>query len=283
MVEPKCFGKYVLLSQMDAKIVAKTPLRVGKGRELEISASDLPIIKNAEDAPILPGSSLKGFFRANAERILINMFESKPEKAAQIIRKIFGSSEQKENASGIFFNDLKATSYKIENRKHISISPETGGVTNLFEVECVMDGAVFEGSLATTRNLSPSYIGILQPVLELSALGVSRLGGFKSRGYGLVDVTINKLTIVIPGKPIGKVRQGIDIQPTIGTNKPTHIEVKEGNNVKLSEIDEVSFTSRVEEAPSYLGTKLIVDNPTEVSKLLSSLANQLQKFLSQGD
>jgi len=264
---------------MDAKIVAKTPLRVGKGKEMEVAESDLPIIKNSEEIPMIPGSTLKGFFRANAERILMNIV---PKQAELMTRRIFGSKEKKESASAIFFYDLKAkaSNYKLENRKHIKINPETCGVDNLFEAECVMDGGVFEGQLATTRNLSPTYIGIIQPVIELASLGISRLGGFKSRGYGSVDITINKLTLIIPGKSKEMIKKGEEIHPTIGTTKPTYIEAKDGNEVTLREIDKVTFKARVEDAPSYLGTKIIIDSETEANKLLSSLANQLQKYLT---
>ncbi|MEM3586494.1 MAG: RAMP superfamily CRISPR-associated protein [Candidatus Jordarchaeaceae archaeon] len=282
MSEPKFFGKYVLLSQMEAKIVTRTPLRVGRGREMSVVESDLPIMKNSENVPIIPGSSLKGFFRANSERIIANIINR--ENTEQLIRKIFGSSEKNESGSAIFFYDLKAKepNYKLENRKHIKINPETGGVNNLFEVECVMDGALFEGLLATTRNLSPAFIGIVQPVIELASLGISRLGGFKSRGYGAVDITINKLTLIIPGKSKENLREGLEIHPTvprIGTIKPTYIKTKNGNEVTLREIDEISFKAKVEEAPSYLGTKITVEDTKETSKLLSSLASQLQKYL----
>jgi CRISPR-associated protein Csm3 len=277
MSEPKFFGKYVLLSQIDAKIIAKTPLRVGKGKEMAVAESDLPIIKNSDEVPIIPGSSLKGFFRANLERIIANI---KPiTEAEQLTRKIFGSSDKKESGSAIFFYDLKATNYKLENRKHIKINPETGGVDNLFEAECVMDGAYFEGRLATTRNLSPAFIGILQPVIELASLGICRLGGFKSRGYGSVDININKLTLIIPGKSKEKLKEGVEIQPTIGTDKPTHIKTKNGNEVTLKEIDEVSFKARIEEEAGYLGAKITVEDTKETSKLFSSLANQFHKYL----
>jgi CRISPR-associated protein Csm3 len=280
MSEPKCFGKYVLLSQMEAKIVTRTPLRVGIGREMSVVESDLPIMKNSENVPIIPGSSLKGFFRANSERIIANII--KREKAEQLIRKIFGSSEKKESGSAIFFYDLKARepNYKIENRKHIKINPETGGVDNLFEVECVMDGALFEGLLATTRNLSPAFIGIVQPVIELASLGISRLGGFKSRGYGAVDININKLTLIIPGKSKEKLKEGVEIQPTIGTGKLTYIKTKNGNEVTLKELEEINFKATVGEAPSYLGTKITVEDSKEINKLLLSLANQFQTYLT---
>ncbi|GEM_PF-708817 len=278
MSEPKYFGKYVLLSQIDAKIIAKTPLRVGKGKEMAVVESDLPIIKNSDEVPIIPGSSLKGFFRANSERIIANI---KPiTEAEQLTKKIFGSSDKKEEpGSAIFFYDLKATNYKLENRKHIKINPQTGGVDNLFEAECVMDGASFEGRLATTRNLSPVFIGILQPVIELASLGICRLGGFKSRGYGSVDININKLTLIIPGKSKEKLKEGVEIQPTIGTDKPTHIKTKNGNEVTLKEIDEVSFKAKIEEEAGYLGAKITVEDTKETSKLFSSLANQFQKYL----
>ncbi|MHA1208626.1 MAG: RAMP superfamily CRISPR-associated protein [Candidatus Freyarchaeota archaeon] len=278
MSEPRCFGKYSLITQIDAKIVAKTPLRIGKGREYEVVESDLPIIKNSEKVPVLPGSSLKGFFRANAERLLMTI---KPtEEASNLVKRIFGSSEEKESASAIFFHDIPASEFKVENRKHININRETCGVQNLFEVECVMDGAVFEGRLATTRNLSPVYLGILKPIAELSSLGIARLGGFKSRGYGFINITIKKLTFITPGKTTQILRKGERLTPLIAPGDATYVKILDGGKVKLKEIGETTVNATtVQDEPNFLGAKIVVDEETEINDFLSSMANQLKESL----
>jgi len=277
MSNNKFFGKYILLTQMDARIVAKTPLRIGVGREMDVIESDLPIIRNSQNTPILPGSSLKGFFRANTERLLLNL---KPKSEVEaLITRLFGSSEKNSAASAVLFHDMPASTYKVENRKHVKINPETSGASNLFEVECVMDGATFEGRLATTRNLSPAFLGFIQPVIDLSSLGISRIGGFKSRGYGSIEITVTRLNLIVPGKSKENLEKGIELHPTIGTGNPTLIQVK-NSEVKLKELGEITFKAKAEAALGYLGTKLVVEDEAEITKLLSSLADQFQKYLT---
>jgi CRISPR-associated RAMP protein (TIGR02581 family) len=57
--------------EITAELVAKTGLRVGVGGEpAEPTASDLPIIKDSEGKPFIPGSSLRGVLRSHIERIV---------------------------------------------------------------------------------------------------------------------------------------------------------------------------------------------------------------------
>jgi CRISPR-associated RAMP protein (TIGR02581 family) len=57
--------------EITAELVARTGLRVGVGGEpAEPTASDLPIIKDSEGKPFIPGSSLRGVLRSYIERIV---------------------------------------------------------------------------------------------------------------------------------------------------------------------------------------------------------------------
>jgi len=47
----------------------KEPLHVGAGRD-PVSPIDLPVIRNASGVPVIPGSTLKGFFRSYLARLL---------------------------------------------------------------------------------------------------------------------------------------------------------------------------------------------------------------------
>lgn len=52
------------------EIEALTPLHIGSGKpEFEPTAVDLPVIKNVASIPYIPGSSIKGKVRSEAERI----------------------------------------------------------------------------------------------------------------------------------------------------------------------------------------------------------------------
>ena len=57
--------------EITADLVAKTALRVGKGGEAaEPTATDLPVLKDAEGRPYIPGSSLRGVLRSHVERLV---------------------------------------------------------------------------------------------------------------------------------------------------------------------------------------------------------------------
>ncbi len=55
---------------IQAEFVLDKPLHIGRGTSLEPIGSDLPVIKNAEGIPIIPGSSVKGAVRSMLERVL---------------------------------------------------------------------------------------------------------------------------------------------------------------------------------------------------------------------
>lgn len=51
-------------------LTAQTALRIGAGRAYDLLGDDLPVVKDALERPVIPGSSLKGALRAYAERVL---------------------------------------------------------------------------------------------------------------------------------------------------------------------------------------------------------------------
>src|SRR5919197_5929627 len=52
------------------EIITQTPLHIGSGKkDIEIGEADMPIITDNLDQPYIPGSSIKGKVRAEAERI----------------------------------------------------------------------------------------------------------------------------------------------------------------------------------------------------------------------
>ncbi len=54
-----------------------TSLHIGEGTSLEPVGTDLPIVKDYKGLPYIPGSSLKGIFRFNLERILRTIEDKK--------------------------------------------------------------------------------------------------------------------------------------------------------------------------------------------------------------
>jgi CRISPR-associated RAMP protein (TIGR02581 family) len=51
-------------------LVARAALRIGAGRASELTGSDLPVLRDAQGRPLIPGASLKGMLRARAEALI---------------------------------------------------------------------------------------------------------------------------------------------------------------------------------------------------------------------
>jgi CRISPR-associated RAMP protein (TIGR02581 family) len=65
------FTKFENRFYIEANFVLDKPLHIGRGISLKPIGTDLPVIKDANDKPYIPGSSIKGIIRSELERILI--------------------------------------------------------------------------------------------------------------------------------------------------------------------------------------------------------------------
>ncbi len=65
------FDKHYCLVEIDGVVVNTTPIRVGVGKD-ETGAADLPVIRDVDGEPYIPGSSIKGVLRSLAEKITFN-------------------------------------------------------------------------------------------------------------------------------------------------------------------------------------------------------------------
>jgi CRISPR/Cas system CSM-associated protein Csm3 (group 7 of RAMP superfamily) len=84
-------------------LVAQTGLRIGAGRDSEVTSNDLPVLRDALGRPFLPGASLKGVLRAQAEGLVRALapalLDPKFEQYGRLSREINNASKQykKEN------------------------------------------------------------------------------------------------------------------------------------------------------------------------------------------
>jgi CRISPR-associated protein Csm3 len=272
MAEDRIFESYKLITKLSGRIITKSPMRIGAGRGLEVLESDLPIVKNTEGVPIIPGSSLKGFFRGTLQRILYMKFSNN--KVESLLKEVFGGKEKGEWASAVLFHELKveANKYKIAERKHIAIDPEKGSVRNLFDVECVMDGSVFSGCLLTARNLSPKGLALIKTVIDATNFGLAKLGGFKSRGYGSIEIMLDELRFILPGKSADELREEVvinDLVPKKELNKEKLNSARFRADSKVW-IDDVEVEAQINDAPPFFGVEIVVKED-EISKLLDEL------------
>jgi len=205
------------------------PLRIGAGKAQDPAAlSDLKVMtifRNGRHEPYIPGSSLKGVFRSTAEKIARtyglrvcdispgticgSIYKKDLEKAIKnndragllkivndfcIVCKLFGSASYK---SHIDFGDgFVIGPYIISSKTGIAINRRTGAAARgaLYTVEYVEPGAKF--SLMISATNIPNYaIGLLAYIIDYINMGLVKIGGFKTRGFGTVKIDIKEISI----------------------------------------------------------------------------------------
>ena len=208
------------------RLTCETGLHIGGGKNSQdLVGSDLPIIRNGEGDPMIPGSSLRGVLRAGIHSLIdatgLEAELSKPEiwemedpnnpsneeqflsfwNTLNLVEQLFGGvgmdRKRVENASingygsRLHFSDLKCISKHAQPalRDGVAISRETrtaaGGA--LYDFEAVPAGTVFEGRVRLI-NPAPHEMGLLAQALWMLNEGILLLGGKKARGLGWVKV-----------------------------------------------------------------------------------------------
>ncbi|MHA1250298.1 MAG: RAMP superfamily CRISPR-associated protein [Candidatus Helarchaeota archaeon] len=289
------FKSLNMVIKIFGRIVAKSSLRIGRGREHSMIESDLPIIKTIDEKPIIPGSTLKGLLRNTLLRIL----STTSDKYNVIIEELFGHSNHNKkeddiHASAIFCHDLIASSFEISNRVHIKIDKETQSVDNLFDVDCVSEGSIFEGQLITTRNIPLEFISFINLVKKLADEEILRLGGYKSRGYGLFKLHIDEINIFFIGKSLEDLQKGCkvifdipfknkeytfklnnsDKKYILNITLPYNSNIFAPNNNSIA-IENVNASN----APEIFGSKIIIDDKNSINNFLDNSLKTLNIIL----
>ncbi len=207
------------------KIVNKEPLRIGSGREAKISSPvDLPVLKilvNGVERPYIPGSSLKGILRSfmdifvrshngwtcpGAGRGICMEALRKQYGMDNLIKqgsygeltlilwnglclscKVFGSGGYRSKV--YVYDALPEEEPRIGVKPGIAIDRRTGAAARgaLYQVEYVEPGAVFNSGIRVVDI--PNYaLGIICLALNELNEGRLKLGGFKTRGFGRVEI-----------------------------------------------------------------------------------------------
>ncbi|QKR00773.1 CRISPR-associated RAMP protein [Metallosphaera tengchongensis] len=214
---------------IDGEVIAMSPLRIGVGRanlDPTSTARDT-LLKDPQGRPVIPGSSWKGIFRSTGERILRdkglevcsgiggdNCLEKRDlsDEFQKLIKnnvngaldmfwkktclncKTFGAMSV---IGAVKLADSVASHYTLGVRTIIAISRTEGAVAEgaLASVEFVEPGSKF--SFRLIGNNLPNYvIGYLVRIMEQIHLGLSQVGGQKSRGFGFVQFGKMKFTSV---------------------------------------------------------------------------------------
>ncbi|MBS7657679.1 MAG: CRISPR-associated RAMP protein Csx7 [Candidatus Bathyarchaeia archaeon] len=199
-----------------------SPLRIGSGTaKLPTSPVDLQvatIFQNGIHKPYIPGSSLKGVLRSICENLASSLkisdcfmgekckrnFDERLKSSIElnlideakkllsnycIICKTFGTASYK---SHIYVSDAYAIREVSRGVKvGIAIDRRSGIAQRgaFYSVEYVDPGFTFSGTIAFKNT--PNYLmGMVMNALDLINMGYKRIGGFKTRGFGRMQVKI---------------------------------------------------------------------------------------------
>jgi CRISPR-associated protein Csm3 len=188
-------------------IEAITPLHIGSGKpEIEIGEVDLPVLTDPDGRPYIPGSSLKGRVRIEAERIarqkglsvckppevryMCGSLKENPDDFC-ICCRIFGTAGKVSVASKVKFRDAYPLS-KVETlleRAGIAIDRDKGTVAaGPYTIQAVPAGVHF-GLEIVCENMSEDELRLLKAALK--SVEDSALGGSSTRGFGKVKIKID--------------------------------------------------------------------------------------------
>lgn len=213
-------------------LVTRTGLRIGSGGSGELDAVDLPVLRDAQRFPLIPGSSLKGVLRStveslvrgaalnektllwacdphsegkNGERRSCGFFASGETKSVDsdsycAVCRLFGSRRV---ASHVRFTDAlipkadRGGRIPVEVRDGVAIDRDlrVAAGTAKYDFEVVSPGTQFELEIFV-ENPQDWLMGLLVMGFEQIAEGFSALGGFTSRGLGRVDIRWSHMTRV---------------------------------------------------------------------------------------
>lgn len=213
-------------------IEAVTPLHIGSGKpELDIGEVDMPILRAPNGEPYIPGSSLKGRTRSEAERLarskgwdvctppnVRDMCGSKTKNPLDfcIACRIFGTAGGVSVSSKVKFRDaypLEGVEEMLE-RTGTAIDRGSGTVARgaLYSIEAVPAGTRF-GLEIVAENLKEDELKMLKAALK--SVEDSALGGASSRGFGKVVFRYEQLRERTSGYYLGdepeKVLSGEDV------------------------------------------------------------------------
>ena len=186
MKKSSVIGKIVIFG----KLILNSPLLIGDGAsEDSENTKDIHVLKNQNNVPFIPGTSLCGVLREYMENVNPRM-----------VKNIFGDAETVQ--SSIQIEDIELENYKIVFRDGVKIDSFTGtGIDGgKYDYEAIDRGAfgnirvtmtlrkyhIDAGGDDSNYNLKKIFEAISQIILKLED-GI-RLGALTAKGFGEVVV-----------------------------------------------------------------------------------------------
>lgn len=223
--------------RISGRLVFETAFHIGSGKEGDF-ATDMGVLKDRQNRPILPGSSIKGCFRATAERLADHLgfsacmldaglsgkdcvgdqtyFREVNDQFKEIrseqgkldwlgkhtcdVCRLFGSPL---HASRIFFSDGRLINWQgsFQVRDGVAIDRDSGTARDglKYDFEVASKDTTFE-MVIDMENPEDREFALVAAVIAEWQSGF-RLGGFTSRGLGRVVLTDVKVESVDYGDP----------------------------------------------------------------------------------
>ncbi|MEM5853767.1 MAG: CRISPR-associated RAMP protein Csx7 [Candidatus Aenigmatarchaeota archaeon] len=217
MMYIKDLDEIKIMYEITGILINQTPLSIGAGKGSLKGGIDNPIIR-IEEKPYIPGSSLKGVLRSEAERyvkfshpneFVCDILNPNNENTGELSRKIQAEKLGKEYEPCIIcrifggptiashltlYNALPSSTFRTETKTSVSISRVTGGQYpgRLYDVEYVVPLTKFEFKMRVDnidlmgKSLEAEVVNYL---IKILTKGEVWLGGRKSIGMGNVKLT----------------------------------------------------------------------------------------------
>lgn len=222
------FDKFQSRLNLIGVVETLTAIRIGAGRSTSPISSDLPVVRDTEGSPYIPGSSFKGVLRSYVESILrsianhrhivcnptnndeqcITREEMKPLREKRnnqlILEKtcwacqLFGSLWY---ASKLQIRDLHVQpdiwfdQYQQRDGVAIDRDTETASDGKLYDYEVVPVGVVFDFH-AIVDNAENWQLGMLYLGLSAFKKGELTIGGGGSRGLGQIKLSLDSAAYI---------------------------------------------------------------------------------------
>lgn len=201
----------------DYRLRCRTGLHIGVGKSSALAGSDLPVLRDADGRPLVPGSSLRGVLRSGVEALCKSLdldrrspqadSESGDEALDELARnwnrlplaeRLFGrvgpsKDDRFSFGSRLQISDARCTGEALtELRDGVSIRRDTRTVAGSakFDVEVVAAGTSFTGSIRL-KNGADYEAGLVAQAFWMLDQGLLLLGGNSARGLGWMEVEVS--------------------------------------------------------------------------------------------
>ncbi|NJO43571.1 MAG: CRISPR-associated RAMP protein [Cyanobacteria bacterium RU_5_0] len=269
------FDKFINRLEITGTLITLTAMRIGSSKSSEPIGTDLPVMKDALGRPIIPGSSFKGALRSRLESFLraINdqyardpsTYEDENEQIkalkkqylenakddAGFTRAILSNPKLTDPISCVFgspwfagkfqmrdlsvFPEAWFGQYQERNGVAIDRDTETASGGKLYDFQVVPADTPFQFQ-AVIENATNWELGLLMIGLSQFEQGQIPLGGGRSRGLGVVELTITSMRWYDmrrpeteepdPGKVLAYLQQLTNPSQTAGEDITDNTELK---------------------------------------------------------